>query len=340
MPPEPIKTFTILAVLIALCGTALGLQNPRVRDATGKRSRIQALLIHLADQARSSDNLAFAVHAQVRAATLLWPYESDRARAMFRQAFESLGTGDADRGDSYNQRAFTATRSKLQLRTELLNQVAARDPELAEELARKLVLPLESGRDPGFSESDPAPAAAQGRLDVAKRELLVSVALQIVELDPNRAMTLGQFSLGAGGDDVSPFISPNFPRLLMLLAGVDRSLARLLFSSAVYLFGALGWGVFVSAANRTQLGAFQLGTFTSFLPAFLLSGFIWSIANMPVVIQFIALFVPARYFINIIKGVFLKGVGLQILWFDLLLLVGYAIFVFWMSTRKLRQKVA
>jgi ABC-2 type transport system permease protein len=118
------------------------------------------------------------------------------------------------------------------------------------------------------------------------------------------------------------------------------SVGLLVFSSCVYLFGALGWGIFVSAVNRTQLGAFQLGAFTSFLPAFLLSGFIWAIANMPAVIQFVALFVPARYFINIIKGVFLKGIGLQVLWFDLLLLVAYGIFVFWISARKLRQKVA
>ncbi len=233
MPPEAPKKFAILSVLIALCGTALGVQSPRLRDVTGTRSRIQALLIYLADQARSSDDLVFSVHAQVRAATLLWPYESDRARAMFRQAFESLTTGDADRGDSSNQRGSTTPRTKLQLRAELLNQIAARDPELVEELARKLVLPPDSGKDEGFSESDGAPAAAQGRLDAVKRELFVSVALQIVELDPNRAMTLGQLSLGAGPEDPSPFISPNFPRLLMLLGGVDRSLARLLFSSAV-----------------------------------------------------------------------------------------------------------
>ena len=113
----------------------------------------------------------------------------------------------------------------------------------------------------------------------------------------------------------------------------------LFVSSCIYLFGALGWGIFVSAATRTQLGAYQLGTFTSFLPAFLLSGFIYSIANMPAVIRFIALFVPARYFINIIKGVFLKGVGLEILWFDFTLLCGYAVFVFVISTRKLRQKL-
>ena len=58
----------------------------------------------------------------------------------------------------------------------------------------------------------------------------------------------------------------------------------------------------VSATFRTQLMAYQMGTLTSFLPAFLLSGFIYSISNMPRIIQAIALFVPARYFINIIEG--------------------------------------
>ena len=114
----------------------------------------------------------------------------------------------------------------------------------------------------------------------------------------------------------------------------------LLFSSCVYLFGALAWGIFISAGSRNQLSAYQMGTFTSFLPAFLLSGFIYSIANMPAVIQLVSVLVPARYFINIIKGVFLKGVGLEVLWFDVTLLVVYGIVVFYYATRRLRQKVA
>lgn len=114
----------------------------------------------------------------------------------------------------------------------------------------------------------------------------------------------------------------------------------LLVSCCVFLFGALSTGILISATTRSQLAAYQLSTLTSFLPAFLLSGFIYSIGNMPRIIQFIALFVPARYFINIIKGVFLKGVGLEILWFDFLLLVVYAAVVFRFAARKLRQKVA
>ncbi|MEO5923763.1 MAG: ABC transporter permease [Bryobacteraceae bacterium] len=121
---------------------------------------------------------------------------------------------------------------------------------------------------------------------------------------------------------------------------VKGSMPLLLFSSCVFLFGGMAWGIFISAGQRSQLTAYQMGTFTSFLPAFLLSGFVYSIQNMPVVIQAIALFVPARYFINIAKGIFLKGVGLELLWFDLLLLVVYGIGMFYFATRKLRQKVA
>lgn len=114
----------------------------------------------------------------------------------------------------------------------------------------------------------------------------------------------------------------------------------LFVSSCVFLFGALAWGILISAMNRNQLSAYQLCTLTSFLPAFLLSGFIYSIQSMPLVIQFISLFVPARYFIDIVKGIFLKGIGLEILWFDLVLLVAYGAAMFYLATRKLRQKVA
>lgn len=118
------------------------------------------------------------------------------------------------------------------------------------------------------------------------------------------------------------------------------SLLLLVISSCIFLFGALCTGILISAANRTQLMAYQMGTLTSFLPGFLLSGFIYPISGMPRVIQAIALFVPARYFINISKGVFLKGIDLRILWPDFLLLVGYGALMFFFTARKLRQKVA
>jgi len=118
------------------------------------------------------------------------------------------------------------------------------------------------------------------------------------------------------------------------------SLALLLFSSCVFLYGALAWGLYISAMFRSQIAAYQMGTLTSFLPEFLLSGFIYPIANMPWIIRVISVMVPARYFIDMTKGIFLKGTGLRLLWFDLLLLILYAVGISFLAVRKLRQKIA
>ena len=114
----------------------------------------------------------------------------------------------------------------------------------------------------------------------------------------------------------------------------------LMFSSFLFLFGALCWGILVSTLARSQLVAYQVGILTSFLPAFLLSGFIYSIENMPRVIQAVTYVVPARYFVSILKGVFLKGDGLRILAVETAFLFVYAALAFVLAVTKMRQKVA
>ena len=111
-------------------------------------------------------------------------------------------------------------------------------------------------------------------------------------------------------------------------------------SSCIFLFGALCWGILVSTLARSQLLAYQMGLLTSFLPAFLLSGFIYATENMPVVIQAVTYVVPARYFVTLIKGAFLKGTGFAVLWGEVVILLVYAGLVFLLATRKLRVKVA
>jgi ABC-2 type transport system permease protein len=118
------------------------------------------------------------------------------------------------------------------------------------------------------------------------------------------------------------------------------NLLLMIAATCLFLLGSLCTGIFVSAAARSQVLAYQLGMLSSFLPAMLLSGFVYSIANMPVVIQVITHIVPARYFVTILKGVFLKGVGLGILWGQFVFLFVFAAVVFLFATRKLRQKVA
>jgi ABC-2 type transport system permease protein len=111
-------------------------------------------------------------------------------------------------------------------------------------------------------------------------------------------------------------------------------------STAVFLAGALCWGILLSAIARSQVLAFQLGILSSFLPAFLLSGFVFAIENMPVVVQAVTHIVPARYFVALLKGVYLKGVGLEILGLQLALLGVYALVIFFAATRKVGRRLA
>jgi len=104
-----------------------------------------------------------------------------------------------------------------------------------------------------------------------------------------------------------------------------RGNTALLFgASALFLAGALAMGILISIVTKSQLLSNQIATVATFLPAFLLSGFIFTIANMPQAIQFVTHLVPARYFVVILKGVYLKGVGLEILGGQVVLLVVFA----------------
>ena len=128
--------------------------------------------------------------------------------------------------------------------------------------------------------------------------------------------------------------------VLIFRVPLRGDLSFLAFTSGIFLIGTLCWGILISAVVRSQLLAYQLGALTSFLPAFLLSGFIFDIRNMPAVIQVITYIFPARYFVTILKGIFLRGVGAQVLWYEAALLFAYAAIVFLIATRKLKQKVA
>ena len=102
----------------------------------------------------------------------------------------------------------------------------------------------------------------------------------------------------------------------MLVFGVPfRGNPFLLFVLAtLFLLGTLGFGIFISAALRSQLLATQTAMIATYLPSVLLSGFMFDLASMPRVFQFLSYAVPARYFIVVLRGVFLKGVGLDVLW--------------------------
>jgi ABC-2 type transport system permease protein len=121
---------------------------------------------------------------------------------------------------------------------------------------------------------------------------------------------------------------------------LNGSLWLLTAFCALFLFGALCWGILLSTVTRSQLLAFQASMVSSFLPAFLLSGFMYAIENMPFIVQQVTRIVPARYFVTALQGIFLKGVGLDVLWGEAVFLLLYAALVFTLAVRKMRQKMA
>jgi ABC-2 type transport system permease protein len=116
------------------------------------------------------------------------------------------------------------------------------------------------------------------------------------------------------------------------------SWAVLLGTISLYLVGALGLGLLVSSVAETQQVAFQLAVLASFLPTLMLSGFIFPIASMPTVLQAITYIVPARYFLIALRGIVLKGVGLSIIWPQLLSLAAYSAVVLLLASLRLRRQ--
>jgi ABC-2 type transport system permease protein len=145
----------------------------------------------------------------------------------------------------------------------------------------------------------------------------------------------GLFRGGAGGRAIAVLVG-----VFVFEVPFRGSLPLLAVSTCVFLFGALFWGIFISAAARTQQKAYQMGILTSFLPAFLLSGFRVLHRDHAEGDPGDHARGPARYFVTILKGIFLKGVGLSVLWGELGFLALYALIVFLLATRKLNQKVA
>jgi ABC-2 type transport system permease protein len=117
------------------------------------------------------------------------------------------------------------------------------------------------------------------------------------------------------------------------------SLVLLFGVSAFFLAGALSLGMLVSITTKSQMIANELAMLLSFLPAFLLSGFIFPIANMPKVIQLVTWIVPARYFIALLRGIYLKGIGLEILGVEALLLVLFGVAVVAIASSRFRKKL-
>ncbi len=118
------------------------------------------------------------------------------------------------------------------------------------------------------------------------------------------------------------------------------SLALLFAVSGIYLLTTLGLGLFVSTISRTQQQAMMTTVFFFLMPMIYLSGFIFPIENMPAWIQPITYLIPLRYFLVILRGIFLKGVGLDILWPQVLALFAWGAIVLTLATLRSSKRLS
>ena len=120
---------------------------------------------------------------------------------------------------------------------------------------------------------------------------------------------------------------------------VRGSILRLLLATMLYLLTTLGVGLVISTISQTQQQA-MMGTFFFHMPSMLLSGFMFPIANMPVVVQWLTYLNPMRYYLVIIRGIFLKGVGFSVLWPQLLALAAIGAVTLTLAARRFRKTLA
>ena len=119
---------------------------------------------------------------------------------------------------------------------------------------------------------------------------------------------------------------------------VRGSYLHLLALTLLYLLGALGFGLLVSSVSDSQALAFQFGIILSMLPSIFLSGFIFPIRSMPVVLQWVTYAFPTRYFLVVLRGIVLKGAGLGPYWRDVAFLGIYGLAIFSIAWVRLTRK--
>ncbi len=134
--------------------------------------------------------------------------------------------------------------------------------------------------------------------------------------------------------------------VIVVLAGyfvfhvpIKGSLFQLAFFALFYLIASLGIGVFVSTIADSMQTAMLAAIFISLMPSILLSGFVFPLENMPLPIRLFSYLFPGRYFVTAIRGIYLKGVGLSVLWPEALLLLCFSAGIVWLSASRFQEKL-
>jgi ABC-2 type transport system permease protein len=113
----------------------------------------------------------------------------------------------------------------------------------------------------------------------------------------------------------------------------------LLFTALLFVLSNLGLGLFVSTVSKTQQQAMMASVFALMMPMIYLSGFAFPIENMPQAVQYITYLIPLRYFITILRGIVLKGIGFSSLWLETIILFGMGAALLIMSSFRFSKKI-
>jgi ABC-2 type transport system permease protein len=119
---------------------------------------------------------------------------------------------------------------------------------------------------------------------------------------------------------------------------IKGSIPLLFLVTLIFLTGTLGMGLMISTIAETQQVAFMISVVTTLLPAFLLSGFVFPIRNMPVVIQAITYIIPVKYYLVVLRNILLKGTGLYAFWDQVLFLIAFAVVMITASSIRMSKK--
>jgi ABC-2 type transport system permease protein len=171
---------------------------------------------------------------------------------------------------------------------------------------------------------------------VREKEIGTMEQLMVTPIRPIELMIGKTLPFGLAGLLEVAFITT----VALLVFGIPfRGSVLMLFASAlVFLFSTVGAGLFISTISQTQQQA-VMASFFFFTPAFMLSGFAFPIRNMPEAVQWISLLNPIRYFIEIVRGVFLKGTGIDVLWPQMLALLVYGTVILGLSALRFHKRL-
>jgi ABC-2 type transport system permease protein len=144
-----------------------------------------------------------------------------------------------------------------------------------------------------------------------------------------------------------PFVILGFVAVFLVLFAmvqifdiqIKGSLTFLLLSAFFYNFSTLGLGIFVSTISKTQQQAMMISIFAILLPMVYLSGFAFPIENMPTIIQGISFLIPLTYFMEIIRGIILKGNGFAELWVQLIILIIIGTLLLALSSYRFQKRI-